>query len=297
MPARALQVNVVESALRQSTSAVSLSVHIVILLNRHTAPRNALHPSNMSIVASIRLRNRARLWRAVDGDAGRARGLVPAVCVAPVVALVLVGEVDALAVVDAVGDKAGALALVEVPGVDAAAAAAVRVVVGAGGEGVGCVFGGDGGGGCGGGAEEDGGKLGELHDCGCGGDGWMGMFVWCKWELDVSYGVDVVLKKLCHPTSLYIPQSMAMGSLRKLSSTSRDQLLYSNSCLSTGSNIVSRHAALRSALKAALIILHLLETAATLCAKLARINTAVGFIHQILTIAAQYHDYLAFLVL
>lgn len=121
--------DVAKGALGHSSRPIALALGPVILLNSNRAPRNPRDPGDVAEAASVGLRNAPGLGRAVDGRPRRAGGVVPEVGVAPVGALVAVVEVDAEHPVDAEGDEAGALALVVVPGVDAAATALVGVVV------------------------------------------------------------------------------------------------------------------------------------------------------------------------
>ena len=121
--------DVVKSALGERPSAISLLTSIIVLLHGDAVARDGRDPSDVAVVAGVGLGDGAGDGLAVDGDAGLLGGGVPGVGVAPGGALVAVGEVDAEAVVDAPGDEAGALALVVVPLVDAAALARVGVVV------------------------------------------------------------------------------------------------------------------------------------------------------------------------
>ena len=140
----------------------------------------------MSISPRIALSTRTDFGSLVDSDARCAGRLVPAICVSKVLAFVLVVEGFAQSVIDAPGDEGGALALVEVPGIDAAAGAGCTVgvivcaglEVGSGGE-VGVEVVREGGGdGCREGEEGE-----ELHFDGCF-DGYL--VVICGFILDES---------------------------------------------------------------------------------------------------------------
>lgn len=121
--------DVLESALGHGTSSIGLFLCIVVLLNSDLVTANLCNPSDVAARTGVCLGNRAWLRGIVDGYAACPGRLVPGIGVAPVVALVVVGELDAEALVDAVGNEAGALALEECPWVSAAAFARVRVVI------------------------------------------------------------------------------------------------------------------------------------------------------------------------
>jgi len=117
-------------------------IHIptpIVLLHSNLLPifRHTLHPSHMSR-SFISLRNSAFLRRFVHLHLSGARGVVPVTGIAPVLAFVMVGEVDLVDGVEAPGYEASAFALVEVPGVDIVGCVAggfVGVVVAGRGEG------------------------------------------------------------------------------------------------------------------------------------------------------------------
>ena len=92
-----------------NSSGTILILLVIILYNSNLLPipRNALHPRHVpqSRAALIRLRDGAFLRRLVDLDLGIARGAVPEIGIAPVLAFVPVGEFDLLDVVDAPGDE------------------------------------------------------------------------------------------------------------------------------------------------------------------------------------------------
>jgi hypothetical protein len=124
-------VDVVEGALVDGPNAVSLSHRPVVLLNDNRVSVHRRDPGDMPIRPSIGLSDSTRFGGAVDRDAGSSGSVIPGVRVAPGGALVSVGKMDTETLVDALCDERGALALVVVPLVDAAAGV-VNVVVFAG---------------------------------------------------------------------------------------------------------------------------------------------------------------------
>ena len=124
-----LDMNIVKVSLIDGARPVTLLGRPIVLLNRHLGAAHLGHPSDVTVTAAVALRDGAHLGRLVDLDAGGLGCVVPLVGVAPVLPLVAVVELDAVALVDAPRHETGALALVVVPAVDAAAAALVRVVV------------------------------------------------------------------------------------------------------------------------------------------------------------------------
>lgn len=125
-----LDMDVVESVLGYCASGVCLPLSPVVFLNCNLVARNLAHPCDMSSRSLVALSNTSGLGGFVDSDAAGLGRLIPRVGVAPVVALVMVGELDAQSLVDAICDKAGALALVEGPGVNTTALSTVGIVVG-----------------------------------------------------------------------------------------------------------------------------------------------------------------------
>lgn len=127
--------DIVKRVLRDCARAVTLGRLEVVLLHGHGGAGDLGNPGDMARGSSARgssiaLRDTPSDGLVVNTNARPACGVVPGIRIAPIGALVLVGEVDAEAFVDAPGDEAGALALEVVPLVDGAAVALVRIVVG-----------------------------------------------------------------------------------------------------------------------------------------------------------------------
>lgn len=121
--------DIVERALGNRACAIGPIVFVVVLLDSHRIARDFSNPSDVSSRPSIALRDASRDGLVIYTDASLARSLVPRIGITPCSALVLVVEVDTEALIDAPGDKAGALALEVVPFVGRAALALVRVIV------------------------------------------------------------------------------------------------------------------------------------------------------------------------
>jgi len=100
----------------------------IILLNRHRILPHGCHPRHMSHLPGVRLRDTPHLGRLVHRDARLPRRLVPLVCIAPRLTLILVMKLQTQPLVDPPGDEADALALVVEPGVDAVAPVALAFV-------------------------------------------------------------------------------------------------------------------------------------------------------------------------
>lgn len=121
--------DIVETALGNRSLSIALNPAIIVFLDLDRVTSNVINPSNMTVRSSIGLGNASRHRLVVHAYTSRLGSVIPAVGVAPVGALVLVVELDAKSLVDAPGDKTGALAVIVVPLVDTVALALVRVVV------------------------------------------------------------------------------------------------------------------------------------------------------------------------
>lgn len=94
--------------LGNGTRAVSLARVVVVLFDDYIVALDSGDPSNVAR-ARVGLSNAARDGLVVDPNTGRPCGIVPVVGIAPVNVLVLVCEMDTETLVDAEGDKGGAL--------------------------------------------------------------------------------------------------------------------------------------------------------------------------------------------
>lgn len=102
--------NIPKLALRHGARTIAAVVVVVVLLDGDVVAVHGRDPGDVAGAAAalVRLRDGPRLGRVVDLDARGLGRVVPRVGVAPVVALVLVVELDAEPLVDAPGDEGGA---------------------------------------------------------------------------------------------------------------------------------------------------------------------------------------------
>lgn len=108
--------------------SIGVDMVVIVLFNANISARNTCNPSNMTR-PSIRLSNAPGHRTAINGNASRSRRLIPRTRIAPVVALILIGEMETKPAVDPPCDEAGTLALIIFPWINPATTTFVRIVV------------------------------------------------------------------------------------------------------------------------------------------------------------------------